>query len=326
MHFEELEPDKVMMEGKALRKRVKICFAGPGGEGAIKVTAFLPTASTAVTSGKGVPAFLLMLCGQKVGEKIDPERLNPSPTFPAEELVERGYAAIAYHNGDVDPDFHDGFTNGVHGIFGPQPEECQPDSWATIAAWAWAASRVMDWIETEPGIDSKKVAVVGQSRGGKTSLWVGASDERFALTISNNSGRGGAHLNRMVLPKSEGLARINKAFPHWFCDRFKSFGDDSNALPFDQHMLIALMAPRLVYVASATQDAWAGPRGEFELTFLASPVWELYGKRGLESKKFPSPDTPLHAGNVGYHLRTGKHGLTLYDWQCYMDFFDRHHK
>jgi hypothetical protein len=317
LRFEPLEADKVMVDGKALRKRVNIRYSGPGGEGSIALTAFIPKAAAPA------PAFVL-ICNRSSAANIDPERIEKSPFFPVEELVARGYAALAFHNGDVDPDSFDGFTNGVHGVFQPDPKVRTPDSWGTLAAWAWGASRVMDWIETEPLIDRTRVAVVGHSRGGKTALWCGANDTRYALTISNNSGCGGAKLNRMELPKSEGIARINKVFPHWFCDTFKKYGDNEAALPVDQHMLVALIAPRLAYVASASLDDWAGQPGEFRSCVLASPVWQLYGMKGLVGETFPAPDSPLQEGRVGYHLRTGKHDLALYDWQRYMDFADRH--
>lgn len=317
LRFEPLEADKVMVDGKALRKRVNIRYSGPGGEGSIALTAFIPKTATPA------PAFVL-ICNRSSAANIDPERIEKSPFFPVEELVARGYAALAFHNGDVDPDSFDGFTNGVHGVFQPDPKVRTPDSWGTLAAWAWGASRVMDWIETEPLIDRTRVAVVGHSRGGKTALWCGANDTRYALTISNNSGCGGAKLNRMELPKSEGIARINKVFPHWFCDTFKKYGDNEAALPVDQHMLVALIAPRLAYVASASLDDWAGQPGEFRSCVLASPVWQLYGMKGLVGETFPAPDSPLQEGRVGYHLRTGKHDLALYDWQRYMDFADRH--
>jgi len=316
LRFEPLEADKVMVDGKALRKRVNIRYSGPGGEGSIALTAFIPKAAVPA------PAFVL-ICNRSSAANIDPERIEKSPFFPVEELVARGYAALAFHNGDVDPDSFDGFTNGVHGVFQPDPKVRTPDSWGTLAAWAWGASRVMDWIETEPLIDRTRVAVVGHSRGGKTALWCGANDTRYALTISNNSGCGGAKLNRMELPKSEGIARINKVFPHWFCDTFKKYGDNEAALPVDQHMLVALIAPRLAYVASASLDDWAGQPGEFRSCVLASPVWQLYGMKGLVGETFPAPDSPLQEGRVGYHLRTGKHDLALYDWQRYMDFADR---
>lgn len=317
LRFEPIVADTEMMGGKAIRKRVNIRYTGPGGEGCVALTAFIPKAP------KSVPAFVL-ICNRSSQKHIDPDRLAPNPFFPAEELVARGYAALAFYNGDVDPDAHDGFTNGVHGVFQPDPKARTADSWGTIAAWAWGASRVMDWIESEPLIDRTRVAVIGHSRGGKTALWCGANDTRFALTISNDSGCGGAKLNRMDLPKSESIARINKAFPHWFCENFKQYGGREDALPVDQHMLVALVAPRLVYVASATQDDWAGQPGEFQSCVLATPVWRLYGKKGLVGDTFPSADTPLQGGCIGYHLRTGKHDLALYDWERYMDFADRH--
>ncbi len=317
LRFEPLGPDREMLDGRALRKRVQIVYTGPGGEGRFAVTAFIPRAA------KPVPAFVL-ICNRAPEKNIDPERVEKSPFWPVEELAARGYAALAFYNGDVDPDGHDGFTNGVHGVFQPDPAVRTPESWGTLAAWAWGASRVMDWIETQPLIDAKRVAVIGHSRGGKTALWCGANDARFALTISNDSGCGGAKLNRMDLPKSESIARINKTFPHWFCDNYKQYGDNEAALPIDQHMLIALIAPRLAYVASASLDDWAGQPGEFRSCQLASPVWALYGKPGVVGDRFPSPETPLQAGCVGYHLRSGKHDLSLYDWQRYMDFADRH--
>ena len=317
LRFESLGEDKEMMDGKAIRKRVAICYKGPGGEGRVEVTAFIPK------SEKPVPAFVL-ICNRPAGKNIDPERKELSPFWPAEQLVARGYAAIAYYNGDVDPDVHDGFTNGVHGVFQPDPKVRTADSWGTIAAWAWGASRVMDWIETEKKINCAQVGVVGHSRGGKTALWCGATDQRFALTISNDSGCGGAKLNRMDLPKSEGIAKITKSFPHWFCSAFTKYGEDLDALPLDQHMLISLMAPRLAYVASASLDDWAGQTGEFQSCVLASPVWKLYGKEGLVGTTLPAVDTPMQAGYIGYHLRTGKHDLAIYDWERYMDFADKH--
>lgn len=316
LRFEALTPDKEMMDGKALRKRVKVSFSGPGGKHSFVFTAFIPR------STKPVPAFLLI--GNRGYENIDPERIEKSSFWPAEQIVERGYAALTFKNAEIDPDFHDGFTNGVHQIFQPDPKMRSSDSWGTLAAWAWGASRVMDWIEGEPLIDASHVGVVGHSRGGKTALWCGAQDQRFALTISNDSGCGGAKLNRMDLPKSESIARINKGFPHWFCERFKEYSANEGALPVDQHMLIALMAPRLAYVASASEDAWAGPPGEFQSCVLASPVWKLYGLKGLGQTAFPAPDSPIQIGNIGYHLRSGKHNLTEYDWGCYMDFADKH--
>jgi len=320
LRFESLCPDQLMMDGKALRKRIKASFSGPGGQHSFVFTAFIPFIKAPEPSPS--PAFVL-ICNRGY-ENIDPDRIEKSPFWPAEQIVERGYAALTFKNAELDPDSHDGWTNGIHQIFQPDPKQRKSDSWGTLAAWAWGASRIMDWIETEPLIDARRVAVVGHSRGGKTALWCGAQDTRFALTISNNSGCGGAKLNRMDLPKSESIARINKGFPHWFCDRFEDYSNNEDMLPVDQHMLIALMAPRRVYVASASLDDWAGQPGEFQSCVLASAVWKLYGLKGLEAAEFPSPEAFINKGSIGYHLRNGKHNLTEWDWQRYMDFADNH--
>jgi hypothetical protein len=301
-----------MMDGKAVRKQVAITFEGPGGKGAIDLFLFVPSKAP-----KPVPAFLL-LC-HRGPDNIDPTRATKSPFWPAEEIIARGYAAVTFQTSQVDPDKHDGFKDGVHALFDRQRSA---DSWGTIAAWAWGGSRAMDYLETDPDIDARRVAVVGHSRGGKTALWCGAEDERFALVISNNSGSTGAAIARRK--KGESVERINRAFPHWFCENYKRYAGKEEELPVDQHELIALIAPRLVYVASATKDSWADPESEFLSCVKAEPVFKLFGLKGVGTDQMPKPDTPLQSGAIGYHLRTGEHNLTLYDWGCFMDFADKH--
>ena len=317
--FSLAEPDAFAMGGKALRKRVRIAYTGDGGSGSFIVTAFIPVCK------KPVPAFLL-ICNRTPNENIDPSRKNKSGFWPAEEIVDRGYAAIAFWNGDVAPDRNTGNNEGVFACFKKWPKDRfdRFERWGTLAAWAWGASRVMDWIETERCIDSKHVAVVGHSRGGKAALVTGVYDKRFAMVCSNNSGCSGAKLNHVDLPKSEHVDMIVRTFSYWFCMNYIRIVNREKEWRLDQHQFIALIAPRLVCIASATEDAWAGPEGEYLSGIFASPAWELYGKKGLVADAFPAPEKPLQDGCISYHLRTGKHNLTYYDWKCYMDFSDRH--
>lgn len=311
-------PDRVMMDGQAVRKRIRVSYGGPYGKSSFVLTAFIPAGATAA---KPAPAFLL-ICNRDPKKNLDPDRVEKSGFWPAEQIVARGYAALAFFNGDLARDGAWDFTNGVFGVF-QKVEERTPESWGILSAWAWGASRVMDWIETEPTLDARHVAVVGHSRGGKTALLTGVTDARFAMACVNDSGCGGAKLNHMDLPLSEHYDQIAAVFGPWFCGNFMKHRRKEHLLPFDAHMWAALMAPRLLAIGSATEDHWAGQEGEFQTGRLASPAWELYGRKGLVGTDFPPPDTPLQEGSVSYHLRTGIHNLTPYDWDRYMDFADR---
>ena len=243
--------------------------------------------------------------------------------WPLALALKRGYAVATFYYGDIEPDHLEGWRDGIRGYALKLAGRSQraPDEWGALGAWAWGLSRALDYLETHPGLDARRVTVFGHSRHGKAALWAGALDERFALVISNNSGEGGASLARRDY--GENIA-VSIGHASWrYCDRFRDYVGRANDLPFDQHMLLALIAPRPVYVASATEDGLADPKGEFLSAAHAEPVYRLFGCRGLGTFDWPAPDRPI-GNRVGYHLRTGKHDITAYDWEQYLNFADRH--
>ena len=317
--FAAESPDKVMMDGAALRKLVRCTIVGPYGTNSFRIVAFLPTAAK-----KPVPAFLF-LSNRPAVSNIDPERKVKSGFWPAEEIVARGYAAVAFYLCDVSPDCLLQARKGVFACFEDFSAEWRRlNLWGTLRAWAWGASRVMDWIETERAIDASKVAVVGHSRGGKTALLAGVTDKRFAYACVNGSGCAGAKLNRANLPKSESIASIASNFSYWFCLNYVRQANRDGEIECDQHQLLALMAPRLLAVGAASEDAWAGQEGEFAACRLASGAWEERGLKGFVEKGFPRPGEAYEEGMIGFHYEPGPHDLTPANWKRYMDFAEKH--
>ncbi len=257
--------------------------------------------------------------GVKNNRATEEGRGTEIDTWAIEQSIDRGYAIATFYNGDIDPDRAE-VREGIQRFIKP---DATPNDWATIAAWAWGIHRAVDYLVTNPDIDKSRIAVVGHSRLGKTALLATAYDDRIALAIPHQAGCGGTAPSRTKDPKAESVKRINTSFPHWFNARFKEFNDEVERLPFDQHCLVALCAPRPVLFTNAAEDLWANPSGQFEILKAASGVYRLFGVEGLEAKGPPEPDK-LIASRLGYYIRPGKHSMTREDWKVFLEFADKY--
>ena len=350
--FKVFESSDDALGGKAIRKQVEITFheldyaktkKDSGREVKANLLIYIPKNASgpvpaflgcnfmgnhAVTSDKDVAMRSLIDGSAHHIKSADPDALRGyrANRWDIEQILDAGYALATIHYVDVVFDGRDGIGTGIMSLYGDSKatEERAPDAWGAITAWAWGLSRALDYFETDEHIDASRVAVMGHSRLGKTALWAGASDPRFAVVISNNSGCGGAALSRRNY--GETLTIINYNFPHWFAKNFRQYTADPNTLPIDEHELFALMAPRPVYAASAQADRWADPKGEYLSVYHAVPVYELYGEKpfdGLSEPAQPAVDQPVHGKRMGYHIRTGGHDVTPFDWTQYIRFADQ---
>lgn len=303
--YETLERDERFCAGKVTLTKVLLESKLPQGDFSFPVYCAVPK------SDSPLPAFVHINFRADVPDKY----------MPTEEICDNGFAVFSFCYTDVTSDDGD-FSSGLAGVLF-QSGEREPDSAGKIALWSWAAMRVMDYLQTLESIDLRNVAVIGHSRLGKTSLLTGAFDDRFAFTFSNDSGCGGAAISRNKT--GETIEKICGNFPYWFCENFRQYAGNEENMPFDQHFLSSLIAPRGAYIASAEQDLWADPVSEFLGCVAAGRVYSLYGKTGfVSSGKLPEPGETLHDGSIGYHLRKGTHYLGRYDWQKYMEYIKKH--
>ena len=275
------------------------------------------------TADKSGPKLDLNITLPAKGSRPAPVFLVPGWVREPNVVLGHGYGVVTFNPWDIEPDKQDSsYFKSIRKLFDPPGRtESAPDEWGAIGAWAWGTSRAMDYLETDRDIDAHKVCIMGLSRFGKVVMWAGAQDQRFAIVFSCESGCGGAVLVRRGF--GETVRSINGYAPHWFDGNFKTYGDRVNELPVDWHMLIALMAPRPVYIATAEDDLWGDPKGSFLAAKYAEPVYALFGERGLGVDSMPPVETPV-GDNIGFHNRKGGHGLNTYDWEQFLNFADRH--
>lgn len=336
--------DRNALGGKAIRKQIAISFPEYADSPKIHVLLYLPAqvktpapvflglnfnGNHAVDRDPGIALPEVWVRPKDAAGFVrrraeEASRGSAASRWQVERVLARGYGVATAYYFDIEPDFVGGFEHSVRKMLLPKGQTTTgADEWGAIGAWAWGLSRIADYLATDKDVDAKRIAVMGHSRLGKTALWAGAQDTRFGIVISNNSGEGGAALSKRNF--GEDVWRINDVFPHWFARNYRKYGNRTEDLPVDQHMLIALIAPRPAYVASAEEDLHADPRGEFLATYHAGRVYELLGKQGLGTDAMPALHQPLMK-TLGYHIRAGKHDVTAYDWDRFCDFADLHWK
>jgi hypothetical protein len=307
--FNVKHPSSTMWKGRARLKEIVITAWRNRKQVQINLTLLVPSGSRGP-----VPTFLLI--NNRDRFLTDPHKDSANNFWPAAMMIDSGYAMAAFHVNDAAPDAPEDYHKGVLQLY---PDQLKAgNGMKAVGAWAWAAITVMDYLEKDPDIDSKRIVLVGHSRGGKAALWAGAQDKRFAIVIANNSGNTGAAISRRKF--GETIKAINTRFPHWFADNYKRYNDNEAALPVDQHMLVALIAPRPVYTTSATEDLWADPTGSYLSLLSAVKVYDLYARKSTLTSTIPEANKPIVHSTIGYHLRQGIHDMTSFDWQQFARF------
>ncbi len=336
MRFDVFEKDTSAFDGKAIRRQVAVYFSADKSGPKMDLLVYVPAVAT-----KPVPLLLNLSfsansntvndAGVKDGEVWGPDKkklpASKSRAFgkiDVVRLLDAGFGFATIYYGDIDPDFAGGLPYGVRALF-LKPGQAQPaeNEWGAIAAWAWGLSRALDYLETDKAVDAKRVAILGVSRLGKTVLWAGAHDTRFAAVIASCSGEGGAALSRRNYGETIAHLTAPARFPYQFCANYGKFAEHVDQFPVDAHMLLALLAPRPVLLQTGDKDLWSDPKGEFLAAVAAGPVYRLVGKQGLDTEQMPPAGTPiLH--DIGYYMHAGGHGTIPSDWDQFLKFLQMH--
>ena len=321
--FEVVKTDPNFMDGKATRKDVKIRLSNENGEKEMHFLVFVPN-----KADKPAPAFFKHSFNNTQSKDFDASPTRPGKLrngWPLGDFFDRGYGFCAVYQQDLVDHNETSFLNSIHKLFYPKGQSFpKAREWGVLSACAWGAMRGMDYLETDDDIDHTRIAIMGHSKMGKATVWTAAQDQRFALAISAQSGCAGAALWRRK--SGETLKKMVTRFPYWLCRNAWKFVEQEDDLPVDQHMLLACIAPRPIYVHSSVDDTWADSRGEYLSAYHASEVYRLLGKKGLEIEAQPKPGEPIIKSDVGYHTRAGGHSIDPYDWERFLEFADYHFK
>ena len=335
MSFDVFDQGSPAFDGKAVRRQVTIYFSKDKSGPKMDLLLYLPANAT-----KPVPMVLnisfsansttISDSGVRAGEIWGKEKKRVPATamgfgrMNILPILERGYGFATFYYGDVDPDFIGGLPLGIRSHYlKPGQTEPAPDEWGAIAAWAWGMSRALDYLETDKAVDSRQVAIFGVSRLGKTVMWAGAHDPRFAMVIASCSGEGGAALSRRDYGETIAHLVAPTRFPYQFAANYAKYAVHADRLPVDAHELVALIAPRPVLLQTGDTDYWSDPKGEFDAAVAAGPVYRLLGKQDLGTDQWPDAGVPiLH--DIGYFMHKGPHGSLASDWDVYLKFLDQH--
>jgi len=335
--FEVFDKGSAAFGGKAIRKQVTIHLSKDANWPEIHLLVYLPVAAK-----QPVPMFFSINFGA-IQSAVDDPGVTPQKVWDAktntliappagrgfgrmnvEPLLDAGFGVATFYYGDVDPDYLDGFKNGIRARYlKPGQSERAGDDWGTIAAWAWGMSRVEDYFETDQSIDAKRVAIHGVSRLGKTVMWAGARDRRFAAVIASCSGEGGAALSRRDYGETIAHLTAPTRYPYQFAANYAKYAGFPDTAPMDANLLVALIAPRPLLLQTGSTDSWSDPKGEFLAAVAAGPVYKLLGKQDLGTEVWPAAKTPLFSDGLNYYMHEGGHGMVATDWDIYLEFLKK---
>lgn len=334
LHFDVFDKGTPVFSGSAIRKQVTVYFAKDTSH-KMDLLIYLP-----VTGKKPAPLLLTVsfvpnclavddpdvkkgFMWTRDGKKV-PAAQTAFRKFDVQKFINNGIGVALVYYGDIEPDFAGGLPFGIRSQYLGASGNPAPDEWGAIAAWAWGLSRAMDYFETDKDIDAKKVVVTGASRLGKTALWTGAEDQRFAMVIASISGEGGAALSRRNFGETIAHITAPSRYLYQFAANYHNYSNKVDQLPMDAHMLVALIAPRPLLLQTGSTDFWSDPRGEFESARAAAPVYKLFGKAGPGSHEFPAPGDTTLLNPLGYYMHEGGHTVLPTDLDVFVTFIKKY--